>query len=228
MKNKLRVWIILAVILAVYTVLTFALPFEKNAVLWVSYLFGAVAIAAQVYVVRTAFGKGKSLKSKFYGFPVAEIGAIYLLAQLVLGLVFMALARVAPVWLPVVVYVVLLGAAAVGFIAADAAADIVTEVDDHVKADTLFIRSLTADAESLLSKAKGDEIRAVCKKVYEAARYSDPVSNPALAPLESEITLRFSAFSEASMAGDTEKAIQLADETITLLGDRNKRCKLLK
>lgn len=228
MKNKLRVWIILAVILAVYTVLTFALPFEKNAVLWVSYLFGVVAIAAQVYVVRTAFGKGKSLKSKFYGFPVAEIGAIYLLAQLVLGLVFMALARVAPVWLPVVVYVVLLGAAAVGFIAADAAADIVTEVDERTKVDTLFIRSLTVDAESLLGKAKGDEIRAVCKKVYEAARYSDPVSNPALAPLESEITLRFSAFSEASMAGDTEKAIQLADETITLLGDRNKRCKLLK
>lgn len=228
MKNKLRVWIILAVILAVYTVLTFALPFEKNAVLWVSYLFGVVAIAAQVYVVRTAFGKGKSLKSKFYGFPVAEIGAIYLLAQLALGLVFMALARVAPVWLPVVVYVVLLGAAAVGFIAADAAADIVTEVDERTKVDTLFIRSLTADAEILLSKAKGDEIKVACKKVYEAARYSDPVSNPALAPLESEITLRFSAFSEASMAGDTEKAIQLADETITLLGDRNKRCKLLK
>lgn len=228
MKNKQRVWIILAVIFAVYTVLTFALPFEKNAVLWVSYLFGVGAIAAQVYVVRTAFGKGESLKSKFYGFPVAEIGAIYLVAQLVLGIIFMALARVAPVWLPVVVYVVLLGAAAVGLIAADAAADIVTEVDDHVKADTLFIRSLTADAESLLSKAKGDEIKAACKKVYEAARYSDPVSNPALAPLESEITLRFSAFSEAAIADDAEKAIQLADETITLLGDRNKRCKLLK
>lgn len=228
MKNKLRVWIILAVIFAVYTVLTFALPFEKNAVLWVSYLFGVVAIAAQVYVIHTAFGKGKSLKSKFYGFPVAEIGAIYLLAQLVQGLVFMALARIAPIWLPVVVYVVLLGAAAVGLIAADTAADIVTEVDNHVKTDTLFIRTLTADAESLLNKGKGDEIKAACKKVYEAVRYSDPVSNPALAPLESEITLRFSAFSEAVIGGNAEKAIQIADETITLLGDRNKRCKLSK
>lgn len=64
MKNKIRSWSVLGVIFAVYTVLALALPFEKNAVLWVSYIFGVIAIAAQFYVLQVAFYKETTVKSE--------------------------------------------------------------------------------------------------------------------------------------------------------------------
>ena len=36
--------------------------------------------------------------------------------------------------------------------------------------------AVTADADSLLSRAKSEPVKAACKKVFEALRYSDPVS----------------------------------------------------
>ena len=133
MKNQIRGWIVLAVFFIIDSVIAFALPFAHTAVFWLSYIFSVIAIAVQVYVMQVAFCKEKSVKSKFYGFPVANVGVIYMLAQLVLGLVFMALAARVPVWLPVVLYVILLGAAAMGFIAADAMRDEVERQDVQLK-----------------------------------------------------------------------------------------------
>ena len=102
------------------------------------------------------------------------------------------------------------------------------KIDQKVKTQTFFIRSLTADAESLISRAANEEVKTACKKVYEAVRYSDPMSSDALAAIESQITLKFAALSEAASAGDAEKTKVLADEMIILVGDRNNKCKLLK
>ena len=121
-KNAIRWWVVLGVVLVVYNVLAFALPFPKKAVFAVSYLFTMIAILAQIYVIRTAFYRGEGVKSKFYGFPIAKLGVIYLAVQLIAGLVFMALGLIVPVWLPLALYVVLLGIAAAGFVAADAGA----------------------------------------------------------------------------------------------------------
>lgn len=90
-KNATRWRVILAVLLVVYNVIVFAVPFPKNAAFFVSWLFTLAAIGAQVYVVRAAFYQGEGVKSKFYGWPIAKIGAVYLAVQLVLGLAFMAL-----------------------------------------------------------------------------------------------------------------------------------------
>ena len=104
----------------------------------------------------------------------------------------------------------------------------VSEIDGKISTKTLFIKSLTVDAESLISRAKNENIKAECKKVYEAVRYSDPMSNDVLASIESDITIKFSRLSEAVISEDLETVVKLADEIIILLGDRNKKCKLLK
>ena len=80
----------------------------------------------------------------------------------------------------------------------------------------------------MISRAKSENIKVECKKVYEAVRYSDPMSSAALASIESDITIKFSKLSEAVVSEDSEVAVTLADEIIILLGDRNKKCRLLK
>lgn len=222
MKNKLRVVIVLAIVFAVYTVLTFALPFEKNAVLWVSYIFGAAAIAAQLYVLHTAFAQGESAKSKFYGFPIAKIGVTYLLVQLALGLVFMVLAKLVPLWLPLVLYVVLLGVAAVGFIAADTMRDEVERQDSKLKSDTAVIRTLQTRAAVLAASRENGEVKAQLQALADALRYSDPISADATWDAESKLT---ACMDELERASSDEDAAAILRRMNALLAQRNQLCK---
>ena len=79
-----------------------------------------------------------------------------------------------------------------------------------------------------MASAKSDAAKAECKKVYEAIRYSDPMSNDALASIEGQISIKFEALSAAVGADDIEKVSELANEVIILIGNRNGKCKLLK
>ena len=54
------------------------------------------------------------------------------------------------------------------------------------------------------------------------------MSNNALASIEEDIAIKFPRFSEAVISEDLETVLMLADEIIVLLGDRNRKCKLLK
>ena len=87
-KNKTRLYITIGIIFAAFSVIAFAVPFQKNGTFWIAYLFGVIALAVQLYAMPKAFG-GESIRSKFYGFPVARIAFIYLIAQLALSLVAM-------------------------------------------------------------------------------------------------------------------------------------------
>ncbi len=131
------------------------------------------------------------------------------------------------VWLGAVFIVILIAIGVTAFVKIDTSVEMVEEIEKKVKAQTFFIKSLTADAETLMAGAETDEAKSICKKVYEAVRYSDPMSDDALAAAETQISLKFSEFSEAVNGGDgdTEK---LAKELILLIENRNKKCKMLK
>jgi hypothetical protein len=62
--------------------------------------------------------------------------------------------------------------------------------------------------------------------LYETARYSDPVSHDALAPLENSISAKVSELSAAASSGGDVSA--LCEEITLLLDDRNSKCKFLK
>ena len=101
-------------------------------------------------------------------------------------------------------------------------------IDEKVRENAMFMRSLTADANALAARAKSEPVKAACKKVVEAVRYSDPMSNEALYGVESQITTEFSALQSAVIADSAEDAAASAGELLGLLKERNEKCKLLK
>ena len=132
-----------------------------------------------------------------------------------------------PAWIAAIVCAAVFGFGAISVIKAKAAADIVSETDDKIKAQTSFIKTLIVDAESLVSRAQNEAAKVAAKKVYDAVRYSDPMSNDGLSGIESEIAIKFNQFAETITANSDDIAT-IADELIVLIIDRNKRCKLLK
>ena len=227
-KNTARWWIVLAVLLVVYHVVIFAVPIEKTPVFFLSWAFTLVAMGLQVYVIYTAFYKGMGVRSKFYGFPIAKLGIVYLLVQLVLGLAFMLAGQALALWIPLVVYAVLLAATVIGFVAADAARDEAERQDTKVQKNTARMRDLQAKAASLVDLAQDDSLKQELAKLAEAFRFSDPVSGEALVEIESELTDCLHELQRAIVDGDIQSAISLCQRASIALAERNRLCKQSK
>ena len=229
-KNTTRWWVILAVLLVVYNVIVFAVPFPKNAVFFVSWLFTLAAIGMQVYVVRTAFYRGEGVKSKFYGWPIARFGVMYLAVQLALGLVFMALGftLAVPVWLPLVLYIILLGVLAVGLIASDAMRDEIVRQDTALKRDVTCMRTLQSKAASMIQLAHDEQTRKLLERFAEELRFSDPVSSASLRDIEADLTACVDELHQALTDGDEASIPLLERKAVSVLMERNRLCKLNK
>lgn len=227
-KNTVRWWIVLAIVFIVYNIVVFAVPFEKSAVFFLSWIFALIAIGAQAYVIYIAFYQGEGAKSKFYGFPIARIGVVYLITQMALGLWFMARGSWIKLWIPLVLYVLLLGVSAVGFIAADAARDEVERQDTKLKKDVAVMRALQSKVISMAQLAQDAQIRKVLEKFSEDLRFSDPVSSEALADIEADLTACVDELHQAVIDNDHDSVLALVQKAGAILTERNRLCKLDK
>ena len=227
-KGKFQAILILAIVLVAYLLLAFVIPFAKTAVFWLALVFTLAAFGVQLYVLKLSFTKGRDARSKFYGFPIARIGIVYLIVQIVLSFVLMAGAKICPVWVAVIVFVLLLAAAAVGVIAADAMRDEVERQDAQLKTDVAAMRALQSRAAALVSRCEDAELKADAQKLSDAFRYSDPVTNDATKDAEHELFTCMDELERAVLDNDTENARTLIKRTGAQLAERNRLCKLNK
>ena len=218
--------------LAVFNVITFVTPNEIAGVskftgaFWTGYIFITLAFIGQLGCAYKAF-KAENLKKLFYNIPLISISYTGLAVMLVAGIICMAI-PIIPYWIGVIVCVLVFAFSAIRVIKASVVADIVSEIDEKVKVKTQFIKLLTADAEHLMSSSKIAELKAEAKKVYEAIRYSDPMTNDALADVEEQIQSEFKFFSQAIKSEDLELAQSVSEGLLSLIDSRNKKCKVLK
>ena len=220
-----------AIVLAVFNVITFAVPITVNVnkftpSFWIGYAFITLMFIAQL-ACSILFFKQDTNDKKFLNIPVISLSYTALFVSIIVGAVSMVVPFV-PYWVGIIVDVLIVAFYAIAIISSKAAADTIENIDNKVKTQTFFIESLTVDAESLLLRAKSDETKAIAKKVYETIRYSDPMSNEALSSVESQITVKFNEFSNAVLEDNKTLAETIGNELVILVNDRNKKCKILK
>lgn len=228
-KNKIRGIAALAIALVVYNVLTFAIPFPKNGCFWAAWVFGLVAILAQAAFLLLAFQHGEGAKSKFYGFPVARVGVVYLCVQLALSFLFMGLAFVkCPGWIPVVLSVIVLAAAALGLIVTDAVRDEVERQNSKRWTDPLGMKKLYAAVAACADRCADPELKKPVQKLAEALRYADPVSSEATREAENTLRMYLVDLESAVDDGNVDRAKELCAAMTSALADRNRLSKLGK
>ena len=220
-----------AILLVIFNIVTFVSPNEAagmtkfGGAFWVGYIFIMLAFIGQLAVSFFAFN-AKNMQKFFYKIPLIRISWAGLVLTLVFGVLCIAIPDL-PNWVGIIACFAVLAFNAISLAKANIAADIVSEIDDKVKTQTSFIKTLTIDAESIMSRSQNEATKAATKKVYEAVRYSDPMSNDGLSGIESEIAIKFNQFAGAVIA-NSEDIDTSAEELIVLINDRNKRCELLK
>lgn len=223
-KDTIRGIIALTVVLALYILIAFLIPFIHTATFWVSFMFTLIAfcvVAASIYI---AFVKNPDAKSRFYGFPIAKLGVIYGVVQLIAGFIFMALGVWIPVWVAVLVYAIALGSVAIGLISADAVREEIQRQDVKLKKDVSFMRNLQSKVCQMATQCDAPEL----KRFAEDIRYSDPVSSDALGDIEQELAAAVEELQAAVVDGDSESIAQLCRKASAVLSERNRLCKLNK
>lgn len=228
-KNRIRFYVTLAILFAVFTVIAFVVPFPRSAVFWIAYGFGAFALVAQLFTMPAAFGRN-SPRSKFYGFPIAKLSTIYLIVQLALSLLFMLLGLIAPVpaWIPALLFVLLLAAAALGFIASDATRAEIERQDSVHKARVDTMHALQSKAAYIAGQCEDGETKKALSRLAESFRFSDPVSSDALNDIEASLNALVDELQSAVLEKDNAAAQTLCAKVEAALADRNRLCRLNK
>ncbi len=232
MNKRTKVYtLVWAILLVIFNIICFVTPNQVaglnkfDGAFWAGYIFITIAFIGQLVCACIAL-KAENNQKLFYNIPIIRISYIGLILTLIFGGVCMIIPNL-PNWVGIIICLIILAFTAMMVVKAKATADIVERIDRKTAAQIVFVKSLTADAESLLVRAETPEAKEACKKVLDAIRYSDPVSSDALSGIETQITLKFSEFSNA-VASKSDAVANLADEVVVLIGDRNKRCKLAK
>lgn len=220
-KNTKLAYAVLGIVFILFNVIAFAVPTNKTITFWIAYAFTVVAFALQIGIWIAAFKAAETLKSKFLGVPIIYVGIVYLVLQLIAFAVFMIFPLI-PSWIVVIACALVLGISAICLISADAARDEINRVEEKVNQKVFYIRELQADVEMLAEQEQNPEIKTSLTKLAEKIRYSDPMSNVALADSEARIREKVTALRTA------DHKLEIIAELDLLLAERNRKAKILK
>lgn len=224
------IWVVCFVL---FNAITFLVPNEAfgitrfdKPIFWLAYALIAAAFAMQL-VTAYMFAKNNEKEKMFLKVPVLKIGYSAVVMSLVVGLAFMIF-PVLPAWIGAIVCLLVAGYFIIACVRASAAATVVSDVGEKVKQKTSFLRSATVEAENITARAATPEIKANAKKVYEALRFSDPMSAPELESLEREISDGLNGLKQAVLSGDNKTVLSVSESLLLTIKERNGKCRLLK
>ena len=223
------VWLIL---LGVFNAICFIIP-EKignvstfDGAFWVGYIFITAAFVGQLACAYLTF-KETNLQKFFYKIPLIDISYIGLIIMVFIGILTMTISSF-PNWLGVLICLLILAFTAVAITKAYAASAIVGDIDEKIKVQTEFIKTMTMITEHIVSSAKSDIAKAECKKVYEAIRYSDKMSNPKLVSDETAIADMIMDFKNVVDTDNIDVIRDVAFKILFAVKERNLKCRLSK
>lgn len=227
-KNDKRGLIVAAIVLVIYNVIAFVVPFAHTGVFWISYIFGLIAILVQFPLFYVAFRKENTPKSRFYGFPIAQIGTRYLYIQIIITLFCMFFGKIIPLWIVIVVDMIVLAMAVIGFVATDAMRDEIERQDAELLNRVADMRAIQSKMSVLLDQCKDESITKVVTLFAEEIRYSDPVSSKATAEIEKDLSEIVDSLQQAVIEENTETVEMICKRGMVTLSERNRLCKLDK
>lgn len=194
---------------------------------WVGYIGITVALIGNLAVSMLFFSRSENAAKAFLNFPLLKISWGALITTFIAGTIIMAIQAI-PNWVGTIICILILFFYAIAVITATSAADAAEAVEEKVKTRTSTMKKLTADAEALISQAPNDEIRTECKQVYEALRYSDPMSSDELADIETRIAANLLDFTDAVRDRKTEEVKAISKALQQQIQNRAVKCRALK
>lgn len=226
-KSYLIFW---AIILAAFNTVVFVVPGWDGAdkytgAFWTGYIFTTIAMVIHLVVTLGVLKESDGSSWKlFYNIPIIYLSYTFMVVSIVVGSLCMLNSNMS-VWIGVTVSVLLTVFYAGAILKTKIATEAIEAVDARVETQTTFIRDITSQVSGLKSYAKSEISKDMCNKVYEALRFSDPMSRADLNDLETQIKATVNEFTSAVKNNDEETISDLGNKAIELIGQRKSMCK---
>jgi putative ubiquitin-RnfH superfamily antitoxin RatB of RatAB toxin-antitoxin module len=130
--------------------------------------------------------------------------------------------------IPLVIQTLILAAFLVVAIIAIMARDTVQAIGDEVKTKVGQHKATHVDVEMLYASCSNAELKAKLRKLSETIRYSDPMTNDAIADVEQRIQQKISELRIYSENDETAEAIKTCSALELLYVERNKKLLISK
>lgn len=221
-------WVVL---LGLFNLFAFIIPSLPNAEkftasFWIGWGVTTAAFFGQLVCSYIAFKEG-SAKKTFYNVSLFTTSYTGLIITAIVGIICIVITSL-PYWIAAIVCATVFVVNAIAVAKAKVAINLVVAVDKKVEKATTSIYEMREESESLLARAKTDNIKDVCKKVRDAFKFSDPMSNANLSTVDGEIKTHFDILKKAVVEEDLAVITSESDEVLTLIAERNNKCKRLK
>ncbi|MBD5523836.1 MAG: hypothetical protein HDR04_05350 [Lachnospiraceae bacterium] len=225
MNRKKNLWgyILIAFVFLIYNIAT--IPFAKNIVFWTAYFFSVTAILMQVYTLYEMIKSQARIKGGVYDFPMVRISVLYLIVQITASLLLMGFSVKIPVFAAVLIEIIILAVAVMGFFAVKAARTEALRQDAELEKELIKMKELQARVNLLIVQCEEAQIQEILHKLAEEIHYSNPISKEITEEIEEEISVLFTEIEAAALDGNAESASGLCERITGLLRERDRICK---
>ncbi len=225
-KTNVMLGLIYLIVFAVLNLLIFLIFEEKNGVFWVSYAFFCIAFIVQIVSMFLAI-RGQDVEAVFFGIPLASLSLFYFFAAVFVAAVFMIFQN-APMKLAVALQIIIVAVYAVVAIIALLSRNVAQDVADNVKVGVTAIKTMQVEVEMLMAQVSDATLKNSLRKLSETIRYSDPMSNEAVAGIEDQIMQALSELRILCENNQSIEAIGACKSVELLFMQRNKLLKATK
>ncbi len=226
-KSSLMLALIYLVIFAVYNLIVFLVFKNFNAVFWISYGFMLLAYIIHIGCI-FSIAKNPNVKALFFGIPLGSFSIYFVLAELFTSFVFMVFKANASVKVTIVIQALLLCVFAVIAIVSIMTRDAVHNVEQKIKGNVNFVKSINVDVEMLIQRSTNSEVTCTLKRLSETIKYSDPMANSVVAAQEQMIMQYMAELRTVFDSGDMNSVKNLCSKIEIFFVERNKRLMISK
>lgn len=219
MKNTNALWIILDLIfLIIFNALFFALGGVEHSVsVWMSYGFIHFAYLMLI-LTPLLLRKGKSFA--VFGFSLYSISSIYLLVELVAGIIFILVAPESPS-AALLVQLIIAGLYGIMLISHMIANEHTADVEEERHYQITYVKDASIKLKGLLESVSDKEVKKKVERVYDAVYSSPSKSHTKLAQMETRILQDINELEDAISRGSRENIISLSNSLLSAANERN-------
>lgn len=211
------------VVLTIFNIISFAVPLEKNVIFWAVYSAITISFIFNLVCAIIALSPQK-LNKVFLNIPLLNVSITGIAVTFIFGLICLLIPGI-PNWLAILICALVVLFNILSIVKAGAWSILVSSKEEKDKIQTAFLTNLKSEAGSLKLVARSAEAKKECDMLFDCIRYSDPMSTPELKEVETQISLKFSLFSEAVKNDNKQKISEYATELSNLIKERNQMCK---
>jgi len=220
--------IIYFVLIVLFTICTFAIPFTKldDGVLVTTYVCTVAMIVAEGSLALCLLFKEENANQRVLGLPILFSGYVALILQIIATIVFYvcnAFIKM-PIWIVIVVESLLFGYFIIqlskGFFFKD------RNVEYHQNiANTKFMDEFRARLKAIVAINKINSIERILQDLLDTANGSDPVTNDKTLDSESQLLSDLQELDEVIKDGSEENSRIVIEKIKNALLERNALCK---